>query len=49
MPPTHLLTNTIDFEKDTELNEIINEYYDGLTEYINSHNFRIFFQTRLFI
>lgn len=39
----------IDFEKDTELSEIINEYYDGLTEYISSHNFRIFFQTRLYI
>ena len=39
----------IDFEKDTELSEIINEYYDGLTEYISSHNFRIFCQTRLYI
>ncbi|MCR2051136.1 hypothetical protein NSB25_28375 [Acetatifactor muris] len=39
----------IDFEDDTELNEIICEYYDGLTEYINSHNFSFFFQTRLFI
>lgn len=39
----------IDFETDTDLNEIIREYYDGLTEYIGSHNFSIFFQTRLFI
>lgn len=39
----------IDFETDAELNEIIREYYDGLTEYISSHNFSIFFQTRLFI
>lgn len=39
----------IDFEDDTELNEIICEYYDGLTEYINSHHFSFFFQTRLFI
>ena len=39
----------IDFEKDADLNEIIREYYDGLTEYINSHNYSMFFQTRLFI
>lgn len=39
----------IDFETDSDLNEIIREYYDGLTEYISSHNFSIFFQTRLFI
>lgn len=39
----------IDFEKDPELNDIIAEYYDVLTEYINGHQFRIFFQTRLFI
>ena len=40
---------TIDYEKDAELNEIIGEYYDVLSEYIRSHNFRGFFQTRLFI
>ena len=39
----------IDYEKDAELNEIIGEYYDVLSEYIRSHNFRGFFQTRLFI
>ena len=39
----------VDFEKDSELNEIINEYYDGVSEYIKNHNFRLFFQTRLFI
>ena len=31
------------------LNEIIAEYYDVLTEYITGHNYRIFFQTRVFI
>lgn len=50
----HVLKNDlhleiIDFEKDAELNEIINEYYDSLSEYIKNHNFRFFFQTRLFI
>ena len=39
----------IDFEKDTELNSLISEYYDGMTEYINRHEFRMFFQTRLFL
>ena len=39
----------VDFEKNSELNEIINEYYDGVSEYIKNHNFRLFFQTRLFI
>ncbi len=39
----------IDFEKDSDLNDLINEYYDALTEYIRGHNFRMFFQTRLFI
>lgn len=39
----------IDFEQDKELNRIISEYYDNLTEYIQSHNFRIFFQTRYYI
>mgnify|MGYP007071185887 CR=1 FL=1 len=28
----------VDFEKDSELNEIINEYYDGVSEYIENHN-----------
>lgn len=39
----------VDFEKNPKLSEIINEYYDGITEYIRGHNFKIFFQTRLFI
>lgn len=39
----------VDFEKDSELNEIINEYYDSVSEYIKNHNFKLFFQTRLFI
>ena len=28
----------VDFEKDSELNEIINEYYDGVSEYIKNHD-----------
>lgn len=39
----------IDFEEDQELNDIISEYYDVLTEYINGHKYRFFIQTRLFI
>lgn len=39
----------IDFEEDEELNGIISEYYDALSEYIRSYNFGVFFQTRLFI
>jgi len=39
----------IDFEEDEELNGIISEYYDALSEYIRSYNFSVFFQTRLFI
>lgn len=39
----------IDFERDSELSDIIGEYYDALTEYIRGHKFRFFFQTRLFI
>lgn len=39
----------VDFEQDPELNSIISEYYDSLTEYIQSHGYRFFFQTRLFI
>ena len=46
---TDLKLRIIDFEKDPELNEIIAEYYDVLTEYITEHNYRIFFQTRVFI
>lgn len=46
---TDLKLRIIDFEKDPELNEIIAEYYDVLTEYITGHNYRIFFQTRVFI
>ena len=39
----------IDFGEDEELNDIICKYYDGLTEYIRGHKYRVFFQTRLFI
>ena len=39
----------IDYEQDSELNDIISEYYDALSEYIRSHNYSRFFQTRLFI
>lgn len=39
----------IDFEEDSELSDIIGEYYDALTEYIRGHKYRFFFQTRLFI
>ena len=39
----------IDFEENEELNGIISEYYDALSEYIRSYNFSVFFQTRLFI
>lgn len=39
----------IDFEKNSELNSIVSEYYDSLTEYIKRHSFNIFLQTRLFI
>ena len=39
----------IDYEKDPELNSIISEYYDVLSEYIRRHNYNVFFQTRLFI
>ena len=39
----------IDYEKDQELNDIISEYYDVLTEYISGHELKFFFQTRLFI
>ena len=46
---TDLKLRIIDFEKDPELNEIIAEYYDVLTEYITGRNYRIFFQTRVFI
>ena len=38
-----------DFETDDELSNLISEYYDGLTEYIQRHNYKIFFQTRLHI
>ena len=39
----------VDFESEEELSQVISEYYDVLTEFIISHNFPIFFQTRLFI
>lgn len=38
-----------DFSTDSELNNLIGEYYDGMTEYIERHNYKIFFQTRLHI
>lgn len=38
-----------DFEEDKELNDLIGQYYDGMTEYIHKHNYKLFFQTRLFI
>lgn len=39
----------VDFEKDAELNRLISEYYDGLTEYIHRQGYKMFFQTRLFL
>ncbi len=39
----------VDFETDSELNNLIYEYYDGMSEYIRRHQYKIFFQTRLFI
>lgn len=39
----------IDYGKDPELNDIISEYYDVLTEYMSGHGYNGFFQTRLFI
>ena len=38
-----------DFETDPELSNLIGEYYDGLIEYIQSHKYKMFFQTRLYI
>lgn len=38
-----------DFEADREISDLIGEYYDGLIEYIQRHNYKIFFQTRLYI
>lgn len=43
----HLKIN--DFEDDEELSELINTYYTHQIEYVRNHNFKIFFQTRLFI
>ena len=39
----------IDFEEDAELNKLISEYYDIITEYIIRHNYRNFFHTRYFL
>ena len=39
----------IDYEKNQELNDIIAEYYDVLTEYILGHKFSLLLQTRLFL
>lgn len=38
-----------DFCEDDELNQIIYDYYDSLSEYINTHKFTVFIQTRLYI
>ena len=38
-----------DFGEDDELNNLIGQYYDGMTEYIRKHNYKLFFQTRLFL
>lgn len=37
------------YDEDEELNNIIGEYYDVLTEYMSGHGYKGFFQTRLFI
>lgn len=39
----------IDYGEDSELNDIISEYYDVLTEYMLGHGYNGFLQTRLFI
>lgn len=39
----------IDFELDKELNNVINEYYVTLIEYIRNHKYKMFLQTRLYI
>lgn len=39
----------VDFDEDETLSELIGKYYDGMTEYIQKHNYKFFFQTRLFI
>lgn len=38
-----------DFCEDDELNRIIYDYYDSLAEYINTHKYSVFIQTRLYI
>lgn len=38
-----------DFSDDAELEKLINKYYATQIEYIRNHNYRVFFQTRLFI
>lgn len=38
-----------DFSDDKELGELIDKYYIHQTEYIRNHQYRIFFQTRLWI
>ena len=38
-----------DFGEQDELNDLIKEYYDALTEYIRNHEYKLFFHTRLFI
>lgn len=43
----HLKIN--DFEDDEELNALINSYYTHQIEYVRNHNYKVFFQTRLFI
>lgn len=39
----------VDFDEDESLSELIVKYYDGMTEYIQKHKYKFFFQTRLFI
>lgn len=39
----------IDYEKLTDLNPLITEYYDTIVEYIQGHKYRLFLQTRLFL
>ena len=39
----------IDYEEQAELNRLITEYYDVMTEYIVRHGYSTFFQTRLYL
>ncbi len=46
---TELKLKIEDYGKDSQLNSLINEYYNHMMEYIAQHNFGRFFQTRRFI